>query len=105
MEALGSNNAQTTVCIAKNQHSIGLKGNHKFIAPINDITHRSTQIISYRIHINFGISELQVSKEHAIQIIVIVLPSMCQDGVKIGSAFIDNSSQANDLGACSDDNE
>ena len=97
MQALGTNYAQATVGITQYQYSIRLGFNHHLIGFVDDVTHRRTKVITYSFHIDIRISQLQILKEHPIEVIVIVLPSMCQQTVKVLTALVNYRRQTDNL--------
>ena len=63
------------------------------------------QIRANGIQINLRIRKLQIVEEHAVEVIVVVLPGVGQNGVKIPAAFFDNGGQADDLRAGTHDDQ
>lgn len=57
----------------------------------------ATQVIAYGIQIDLGISQLQILEKNPIQVVIIVLPRMSQNHIKIFPTFIDNHRQTDNL--------
>jgi hypothetical protein len=49
METLRADHTQTAISITKNKYRIWLCGNHCLIGTINNVRHRRTQVVGYRI--------------------------------------------------------
>ena len=105
MQALGTNHAQTGVGIAQHQHSIGLGLDHHLIRLVDDVTHRGAKVITYRLHIDVGVSEFEVLEENPIQVVVVVLTGMGQQTVKVLPTLIDHCCQPDNLRTCAHDNQ
>ena len=97
MQTFCADNTQTAIRISKNQDGIRLDFHHQLIALGDDIAHGLPQVFPHGIHIHIGILKLKVFKEYSVKVIVIILTSMGQKTVEILTAFIDNSSKANNL--------
>ena len=105
MQALRTYHAQAGVGIAQDQHGIRLSLYHQLVRSINDVAHRGAKVVAYRIHINLSVLQLQVFKENTIQVIVVVLARMRQDGVKILATFVDYRSQTDNFRAGTHNNQ
>lgn len=93
VQPLCTDNAQAAVGIAQNQHSIWLDGSHQLIALRNNVAHCLAQIRTHGVHVYFRVSQLQIMKEHAVQIVVVVLTGMRQYHIEILASFVDDSRQ------------
>ena len=105
MQALSSNHTQARVGIPQHQYCIRLRLNHHLVALVDDVTHRGTKVITYCLHINVRVCQLQVLKEHPVQVIVVVLTSMSQQTVEVLTALGNHSSQSDYLWASTHDNQ
>ena len=105
MQALGTDHAQTGVRIAQYQHSIGLGLDHHLIRLVDDVTHRSPEVIAYRLHIDVGVSEFEVLEKNTVEVVVVVLTGMRQQTVEILPTLIDHRCQPDNLRACAHDNQ
>ena len=105
VQALRTNHRQTRVGVAQYQYSIGLRLHHHLIALVDDVAHGLSEVITHSLHIDVGIGEFQVLEEYAIQVVVIVLPSMCQQAVEILPALIDYCGQADNLWSRTNDDK
>ena len=105
VQALRANDAQTAIGIPKHQHRIGLDGHHQLVALGDDIAHGLAEVRTHGIHIHLRRGEFQVLEEHAVQVVVIVLARVRQDGVEVGTALVDDRRQPDDFRAGADDDE
>src|SRR5699024_7592305 len=58
-----------------------------------------------RIQVDLRVCQLQILKEDAVQVVIIILSCMSQNTVKILPAFINHRSQTNDLRSGADDDQ
>ena len=105
MQPFGPNDRQARVRVAKHQHGIRLCLNHEFVRGVDDIAHRRSQVVAHGIHIHFRIFQLQVFEENAIEVVIVVLTSMCEDDIEILTRFVDDCCKTYDLGPCADNNQ
>ena len=97
MKPLRPDYRQTAVRIAKNKHRIRLNLHHQLVGLRNNIPHCLPKIGTNRVQINLRLVQLQILKKYTIQIIIIILTGMCQNYIKICSALLNNSRQADNL--------
>ena len=90
---LGPDDAEARVGVSQHQHGIGPDGGHQLVTAGDDVAHSLTKVIANCLHINIWIGQFQVLKEHAIQVIVVVLPRMRQQRVEVLPAFINHCRQ------------
>ena len=105
VQALGPYHAQAGVGVAQHQHGIGLHLHHQLVALVDDVAHRGAQVVAHRVQVDIRVSQLQVLEEHAVQVVVIVLPRMRQQAVKIGAALVYHRRQADDFRAGAHDDQ
>ena len=105
VQTLCADDTQAAVGVTQDQHSVRLDSDHQLVALRDDIAHGLTQVCTHGVHINFRISQLQIMEEHAVQVVVIVLPGVGQNHVKIFPGFVDNSRQADQLRASAHDDQ
>ena len=105
VQTLGSNDAEARVRVAKDKHSIGLHLHHELVALGNDVAHRLAQVIAHGLHIDVGVGKLEVLEEDTIEIVIIILTSMCQEAVEIFATLVDDSRKADDFGPRAHDNQ
>ena len=105
MQTLCTDYAQTAVGISQYQNSIRLNGSHQLIALSNDISHGFSKVSTDCIHIHFRVCQLQIMEKYTVQVIIIILPRMCQNHIKIFTCFVDNSCQTNNLRTSTDNNQ
>ena len=92
MQALRPDDREAAVRISQNEDRIWLDFCHELIGRGDDIPHRFSQILADGIQVNLRICQSQIVEEYAIQVVVIVLPRVRQQGVEIGAAFLDDRS-------------
>ena len=105
VQTLGTDDRQAGVGITQHQHGIRLSLHHQLVALVDDVAHRSAQVIPHGIQIHFGVGQLQVLEEDSVQVVVVVLARVCQYHVKIFSTFIDYGRQADNLRTRAHDNQ
>ena len=99
MQALGPDDAQAAVGVAQHQHGIGLGGHHQLVALGNDVAHGLAQVTAHGLHVYVGIGQLEVLEEHSVEVVVVVLPRMRQQAVKVRAALVDDRRQSYNLRA------
>ena len=105
MQPLRADDAQAAVRITQHQHGVGLQLNHQLVRLSDDIAHRLAQITADGVQIDLGISKAEVLEEHAVEVVVVVLPRVGEDGIEIDTALLDDGGKADDLRARADDDE
>ncbi len=105
MQPLGADDGQAAVRIPQHQHRVRPDGGHQLVTLGDDVAHGFTQIGTYGIEINFRISQLQIMEEHAVQVIVVILPRVGKNHIEILTGFVDHRSKANDLRASTHNDE
>ena len=105
MQALGSDNAQAAVRVAQDQNGVRLDFDHQLVAFCDDVAHSLSEVLPYRVHIDVGIGEAEVLEEDSVEIIVVVLSCVCQQGVEILAAFVDHRRQPDNLRPRPHDNQ
>ena len=105
VQPLGTDDRQAAVGIAQHQHGVGPDGGHQLVALGNDVAHRLAQIRAHGVHVDLGIGQLQVMEEHTVQIVVVVLPGVGQDDVKIFARLVDDGGQPDNFRPRADDNQ
>ncbi len=99
VQALGANDAQAAVGVAQHQHGIGLGGDHQLVALGNDIAHGLAQVIAHGLHIDVGIGQLEVLEEHSVEVVIIVLAGVRQQGIEVLATLVYNCRQTDNLRA------
>ena len=105
MEPLGADNGEAGVGIAQHQHGVGLQLCHELVAFGDDVAHGLAQVAAHGVQVNLGIGKLQIPEENAVEIIVVVLTRVGENGVEILPALGDDGGQPDDLRAGADDDE
>ena len=94
MQALGPDDAQAAVGVAQHQHGIGLGGDHQLVALGNDVAHGLAQVTAHGFHVDVGIGQLEVLEEHTVEVVIIILPRVRQQAVKVRAALVDPSTSS-----------
>ena len=97
MQTLCTNNRKTAVGISQNEDSIWLCLSEELICAIDDIATGSTKVVTYCIHIDFGIGKLEVAEEDAVEVVVVVLAGVGKDHIEILAAGVDDCCKTDDL--------
>ena len=97
MQALRADHRQAGVGITEDQNRVRLDLNHKFVGLGDDVAAGLTQIGADGVKIDVGIGEFQILEEHAVEVVVIVLPRVREDRVKIRAAFCDDRRKPDNL--------
>ena len=105
MESLCRDGGEAGVGVAKDQKRIGLAGNHQLVGAVDDVTNRCAEIIANSIHINLGRIKREVLEEYAVEVVVVVLPGVGENAVKILSALVYDGGKPDYLGACANDDK
>ena len=105
VKPLSADDAQTRISVPQHQHGVRLNLNHQLIALGDDIAHGLAQVCTHGVHVHIRIRQLEVLEKHPVEVIVIVLPSVCQQAVEVLATFIDYGREADNLRARADDDE
>ena len=105
MQPLGSNDAEAGVGVPQHQHGIGFQVNHQVIGLGDDVAHGLAQGVPHRIQVDVRVGQLQVVEEHAVEVVVVVLAGVGQQGIEILPALDDDCGQADDLRPGTHDDE
>ena len=103
VEALCTYDAQATVCVTKNENCIGLGLVEEFVRAVDYVATSSTKVVTYSIHIDLRILELEVVEEYPIEIVVIVLTRVGKDYIEVFAALANYSCKTDNLRACTND--
>ena len=105
VQPLSSNDAEARVGVPQHQHGIGLQLRHQVVTFCDDVAHGLAQGIPHRIQVDVRVGQLQVVEEHAVEVVVVVLAGVGQEGIEILPALGDDRSQADDLRPGAHDDE
>ena len=105
VEALGGDGGQTGIGIAKNQQSVGLDLVHQLVGAVDDVAHGSTQVVAHSVHVHLGVGQSKILEEDAVEVVIVVLPRVGENSVKIGTAFLDHGGKADDFRTGAHDDE
>ncbi len=97
MQPFRADDRQARVRIPQHQHGIGLHLHHQLVALRDDVAHGLAQVHAHGVHVHIRVVELQVLEEHAVQVVVIILPRVRQQAVEIPAALVDDRRQPDDL--------
>ena len=85
------------VGVPQHQHGIGLQFHHQVVAFGDDVAHGLAQGVPHRVQVDVRVVQFQVMEEHTVEVVVVVLAGVGQEGVKILPALGDDRGQADDL--------
>ena len=105
VQPLGADDAEAGVCVPQHQHSVRLQLHHQVVAFGDDVPHGLAQGLPHRVQVDVGVGQAQVLKEHAVEVVVVVLAGVGQDGIKILPALGDHCGQADDFRPGAHDDE
>ena len=97
VQPLGADDAEAGVGVPQHQYGVGLQLRHQVVAFGDDVPHGLAQGVPHRVQVDVRVGQLQVVEEHAVEVVVIVLAGVGQEGVKILPALGDDRGQADDL--------
>ena len=105
VEALCADHGQAGVGVAEYQDRVRHNFSHELVAARDDVAHGLAQVRADRVQVDLGIVQLEVVEEHAVEIVVVVLPCVRKNRVKIFPALLDHRCQADDLRPCADNDQ
>ena len=97
VQPLSSNDAEAGVGVPQHQDGVGLQLRHQIVAFGDDVPHGLAQGVPHRVQVDIWVSQLQVAEEHTVEVVVVVLAGVGQEGVEILPALGDDRGQADDL--------
>ena len=97
VQPLGADDAETGVGVPQHQHGVGLQLRHQVVALGDDVAHGLAQGVPHRVQVDVRVSQLQVVEEHTVEVVVVVLAGVGQQGIEILPALGDDRGQADDL--------
>ena len=97
VQPLSSNDTEAGVGVPQHQHGIGLQFHHQVVAFGDDVAHGLAQGVPHRVQVDVRVVQFQVMEEHTVEVVVVVLAGVGQEGVKILPALGDDRGQADDL--------
>ena len=105
VQPLGPDDAEAGVGVTQHQDGVGLQFHHQVVAFGDDVPHGLAQGVSHRVQIDVRVGQFQVVEEHTVEVVVVVLAGVGQEGVKILPALGDDRGQADDLRPGAHDDE
>ena len=105
VQPLGADDAEAGVGIPQHQHGIGLQLRHQVVAFGDDVPHSLAQGVPHCIQVDVRVGQLQVMEEHAVEVVVVVLAGVGQEGIEILPALCDHRGQADNLRPGAHDDE
>ena len=97
--------AEAGVCVPQHQHGVGLQFRHQVVAFGDDVAHGLAQGVPHRGQVDVRVGQLQVVEEHAVEVVVVILAGVGQNGVEIPPALGDYRGQADNLRPGAHDDE
>ena len=105
VQPLGADDAEAGVGIPQHQDGVGLQLRHQVVAFGDDVPHGLAQGVPHRVQVDVRVGQLQVVEEHAVEVVIVVLAGVGQEGVEILPALGDGRCQADDLRPGTHDDE
>ena len=105
VQPLGPDDAEAGVGIPQHQHGVGFQFRHQVVAFGDDVAHGLAQGIPHRVQVDVRGVQLQVVEEHTVEVIVVVLAGVGQEGIEILPALGDDRGQADNLRPGTHDDE
>ena len=103
MQPLGADGRKAAVGVAQNQQRVWLLLHHQRIGFGNDVADGLAQILAHRVEIKIRRTKAKVLKKDLVEGIVVVLPRVDEDLIKIFVALLDDGGQPDDLRPGADD--
>ena len=105
VQPLSSNDTEAGVGVPQHQDGIGLQLRHQVVAFGDDVPHGLAQGVPHCVQVDIRVVQLQVVEEHAVEVVVVVLAGVSQQGIEILPALGDDRGQADDLRPGAHDDE
>ena len=105
VQPLSADDAEAGVGVPQHQDGVGLQLRHQIVAFGDDVPHGLAQGVPHRVQVDVRVGQLQVVEEHTVEVVVVVLAGVGQEGVEILPALGDDRSQADDLRPGAHDDE
>ena len=103
VEAFGGDGAQAGIGVAEDEECVGPDGGHQLVGAVDYVADGGAEVVADGVHVYFGVGELEVAEEHAVEVVVVVLACVGQDYVEVLAALVDGRRQADDLRPRTDD--
>ena len=97
VQPLGADDAEAGVGIPQHQDGIGFQLRHQVVAFGDDVPHGLAQCVPHRVQVDVRVGQLQVVEEHTVEVVVVVLAGVGQEGIEILPALGDDRGQADNL--------
>ena len=105
MQTLRRDGGKAGVRIAEDEQRVRARLHHELIRAVDDAAHRLAEVAAGGVHIHLRRGDAEIAEKHAVEVIVIVLPGMGENAVKILPALADDGGKADYLRARADDDE
>ena len=105
VQPLSSNDTEARIGVPQHQDGVGLQLRHQVVAFGDDVAHGLAQGVSHRVQVDVRVVQLQVVEEHAVEVVVVILAGVGQEGIEILPALGDDCGQADDLRTGAHDNQ
>ena len=97
--------AEAAVCVPKHQNRVRLRGGHQLVARIDDVAAGSAEVVTHCVHVYIRVLQFQVAEENTVEVVVVVLPSVCEKHVEVLPRLVDDGGEADDLRPRSHDDQ
>ena len=105
MQPLGADDAEAGVGVPQHQDGVGFQLCHQVVAFGDDVAHGLAQGVPHCVQVDIRVVQLQVVEEHAVEVVIIILAGVGQEGVEILPALGDDRGQADNLRPGAHDDE
>ncbi len=105
MQAFCPDHGETAVGVTEHQDGIRLDLGHKLVGTCDDISHGLAEVVTDSVQVDFRFIELKVAEKDAVQRVVVILPGMGENDIKILATFLDYGGQTDNLRTCADDDQ
>ena len=97
VKPLGGNDGQAGICVTQHQHGVRPDLLHESVAFGDNRADRLAEVCTGGIQVIVRRTKPQILKEHLIQLVVVILPRVDENLLKIAVAALDRSGQTDDL--------
>ena len=105
MQAFRADHGETAVGVTEHEDGIRFELSHQLVGTRDDVAHGFAEVGADGVQIDFRFVELKIAEKDAVQRVVVILPGMSENDVKILAAFFDYGGQTDDFRTRANDNQ
>ena len=98
VKALGSDDGEAAVRVPENEDGIGFRLDHRLIAFRDDVPHGFPKVLAHRVEVEVRRFDLKIAEEDSIEVVIVILAGVNEEGIEIFPGLVDDRGEANDLG-------